>query len=56
VNEGNSVLRVIHYPPVPPAAPGQRAGAHEDINVITLLLGADEAGLEVLTATGAGWR
>ena len=31
---------------------GARAGAHEDINVITLLLGAEEAGLEVKTKTG----
>jgi isopenicillin N synthase-like dioxygenase len=29
-----------------------RAGAHEDINVITLLLGAEEAGLEVLDRDG----
>ena len=50
--EGNSVLRVIHYPPLPPGARGQRAGAHEDINVITLLLGADEAGLQVLDRDG----
>jgi isopenicillin N synthase-like dioxygenase len=32
---------------VPQDGPHIRAGAHEDINVITLLLGADEAGLEV---------
>jgi isopenicillin N synthase-like dioxygenase len=53
VNLGNSVLRVIHYPPMPPE-PTQsvRAGAHEDINVITLLLGAEEPGLEVLTKKG----
>ena len=44
---GNSVLRVLHYPPVPAGAVGVRAGAHEDINVITLLLGAEEAGLQV---------
>jgi len=52
VGEGNSVLRVIHYPPVEPGAPGIRAGAHEDINVITLLLGAEEAGLQVLDRDG----
>jgi len=52
VSEGNSVLRVIHYPPVPAGATGQRAGAHEDINVITLLLGADEAGLQLLDRDG----
>ena len=53
VNYGNSVLRVIHYPPMPPEpTPSVRAGAHEDINVITLLLGAEEPGLEVLSRKG----
>jgi isopenicillin N synthase-like dioxygenase len=53
VQLGNSVLRVIHYPPLPPEpTPSVRAGAHEDINVITLLLGAEEPGLEVLTRRG----
>ena len=53
VNFGNSVLRVIHYPPMPPEpTPSVRAGAHEDINVITLLLGAEEPGLEVLSKKG----
>ncbi len=52
VRDGNSVLRLLHYPPVPPDASGWRAGAHEDINVITLLLGAEEAGLEILARDG----
>ena len=52
VRLGNSILRLLHYPPVPADAPGVRAGAHEDINVITLLLGAEEAGLEVLDRDG----
>lgn len=53
VQLGNSVLRVIHYPPMPPnPAESIRAGAHEDINVITLLLGAEEPGLQVLTKQG----
>lgn len=52
VELGNSVLRLLHYPPVPADAEGVRAGAHEDINVITLLLGAEEAGLEVLDRDG----
>ena len=34
----------LHYPPVPADGPNIRAAAHEDINVITLLLGAEEAG------------
>ena len=52
VFEGNSVLRLLHYPPVAEGARGVRAAAHADINVITLLLGADEAGLELLSADG----
>ena len=52
VGEGNSVLRVIHYPPLAAGATGVRAGAHEDINVITLLLGAEEGGLELLDRNG----
>ena len=52
VEDGNSVMRLIHYPPVPADAPGVRAAAHEDINTITLLLGAEEAGLELLDANG----
>ncbi|KPF73324.1 flavonol synthase [alpha proteobacterium AAP81b] len=50
---GNSILRLLHYPPVPAEAAGRiRAGAHEDINVITLLLGAEEAGLQLLARDG----
>ena len=52
VDHGNSILRLLHYPPVPKDGPNIRAGAHEDINVITLLLGAEEAGLEVLDRDG----
>ncbi len=53
VRDGNSVLRLLHYPPIA-SEPGShvRAGAHEDINAITLLLGAEEAGLELLTTDG----
>ena len=50
VRDGNSVLRALHYPPQrEPTGEHIRAGAHEDINAITLLLGAEEAGLELLT-------
>jgi len=54
VQEGNSILRLLHYPPQtePPPDGSVRAGAHEDINVITLLLGAEEGGLEVLHRNG----
>ena len=51
--EGNSVLRLLHYPPMADeTGEAIRAGAHEDINLITLLLGAEEAGLELLTREG----
>lgn len=53
IDDGNSVMRLLHYPPVPDAETGAlRAGAHEDINLITLLLGAEEAGLQLLTKDG----
>ena len=53
VRDGNSVMRLLHYPPIQ-GEPGShvRAGAHEDINTITLLLGAEEAGLELQTKDG----
>ena len=53
VAQGNSVLRLLHYPPLTADSPHVRAGAHEDINAITLLLGAEEAGLEVLDRDGS---
>jgi isopenicillin N synthase-like dioxygenase len=52
VANGNSVLRLLHYPPVKAATAHVRAGAHEDINTITVLLGAEEAGLEVRDRDG----
>jgi len=52
VREGNSILRLLHYPPVETTDGSVRAGAHGDINVITLLLGAEEAGLEVQDRDG----
>lgn len=52
VNLGNSILRPLHYPPLPEDATGSvRAAAHEDINLITLLVGSEQAGLEVLSKT-----
>ena len=54
VGHGNSILRLLHYPaqdqPFPEGS--MRAAAHEDINVITLLLGAEEAGLQVQHRSG----
>lgn len=52
IDNGNSILRLLHYPPVSQQAPGIRAGAHEDINLITLLLGAEEGGLELKDRSG----
>ncbi|WP_301750633.1 isopenicillin N synthase family oxygenase [uncultured Erythrobacter sp.] len=54
VEDGNSVMRLLHYPPLGEGAPegAIRAAGHEDINTITLLLGAEEAGLELLTKSG----
>ena len=53
VHNGNSILRNLHYFPItnPDAVPDDavRAGAHEDINLITLLIGASADGLELLT-------
>jgi len=53
VNNGNSILRTLHYFGIenPDALPADavRAGAHEDINLITLLIGASADGLELLT-------
>ena len=50
VHNGNSILRAIHYPPItvePESA--IRAEQHEDINLITLLVGASADGLQILT-------
>ena len=53
VRDGNSVMRLLHYPAQSePTGEHIRAGAHEDINTITLLLGAEEAGLELKTKDG----
>jgi isopenicillin N synthase-like dioxygenase len=51
---GNSILRLIHYPPLGPDAPegAVRAAAHEDINLITILCEATDSGLEILTHEG----
>ena len=48
INQGNSILRLIHYPRIDQKNNGLRAEAHEDINLITLLLGTEQEGLEVL--------
>ena len=50
---GNSILRLIHYPPITSEPDSSvRAGQHEDINLITLLVGASADGLEVMDKEG----
>lgn len=52
-SNGNSILRPIHYPPITEEPKGAvRAGAHGDINLITLLMGASAGGLQVLRMDG----
>lgn len=52
-SNGNSILRPIHYPPITEEPKGAvRAGAHGDINLITLLMGASTGGLQVLRKDG----
>lgn len=54
VEGGTSLLRLLHYPPIPEGVDPDcvRAAAHEDINLITLLVAADGAGLELLDKDG----
>lgn len=52
--DGNSILRLLHYPPLPPDRDPRsiRAAAHEDINLITLLVSASASGLELKDRNG----
>lgn len=54
VRYGTSILRVLHYPPVPDDAPAGavRSAAHEDINFLTMLVAAKGAGLQLLDRDG----
>lgn len=54
VKYGTSILRVLHYPPVPDDAPAGavRSAAHEDINFLTMLVAAKGAGLQLLDRDG----
>lgn len=51
---GNSILRLLHYPPIAADADPNavRAAAHEDINLITILVAAEGGGLELLDRNG----
>jgi isopenicillin N synthase-like dioxygenase len=52
-SNGNSILRPIHYPPITSEPENAvRAGAHGDINLITLLMGASAPGLQVQRRDG----
>nr|BFD30642.1 isopenicillin N synthase family oxygenase [Pigmentibacter ruber] len=53
--DGNTILRVLHYPPLKNndfSSGAVRAGEHEDINLMTILCEATEGGLEILTREG----
>ncbi len=51
IHNGNSILRAIHYPPISEEpASAIRAEQHEDINLITLLVGASAGGLQLLNS------
>lgn len=53
IHEGNSILRTIHYPPITEEPRSAiRAEQHEDINLITLLVGASAGGLQLLNSAG----
>ena len=53
IHNGNSILRPIHYPPIKTEPKGAvRAAAHGDINLITLLMGAQGKGLQVQNLQG----
>jgi isopenicillin N synthase-like dioxygenase len=53
IHNGNSILRPIHYPPITHEPKNAvRAAEHEDINLITLLMGASAGGLQVLNKSG----
>lgn len=53
IHNGNSILRSIHYPPITEEPRSAiRAEQHEDINLITLLVGASAGGLQLLNAEG----
>jgi isopenicillin N synthase-like dioxygenase len=53
IKTGETLLRILHYPPiVDQDIPNLRAAAHEDINLITLLAGSEQDGLEVLSRQG----
>ena len=55
IHYGNSIIRMIHYPPTKgeDTKNSVRAAAHEDINLITMLVGATDSGLQLLERDGS---
>jgi isopenicillin N synthase-like dioxygenase len=55
IKDGNSILRLLHYPPIPEGTDPRcvRAAAHEDINLITILVAATATGLELKDRDGS---
>jgi isopenicillin N synthase-like dioxygenase len=55
--DGNSILRLLHYPPIPADADpnAERAKAHYDINTITLLVSGSSSGLQVKSKETGEW-
>ena len=55
VGDGNSILRLLHYPPIPAGVDPRciRAAAHEDINLITILVSATTSGLQLKDRDGS---
>lgn len=55
IEDGNSILRLLHYPPIPEGTDPRcvRAAAHEDINLITILVAATATGLELKDRDGS---
>lgn len=54
MGEGNSILRLLHYPPIPDGVDPRcvRAAPHEDINLITILVAATASGLQLKDRDG----
>ena len=52
VRDGETLMRILHYPPVQGTPKAVRSGAHEDINLVTLLIAGTEPGLQVKTRGG----
>lgn len=52
--DGNNILRLLHYPPLAEGANPKsiRAAAHEDINLLTILVAATTSGLELFDRDG----